>query len=255
MPLQTMSYWIALRPRIVSLSAGSSARNSSGRTSASRTGCGRSRSSSSSSFHSYIGKSTIQQNSKRSLLDQAELASPTLVRAEPGELDETSSARRRRRTPRRRRCQVAELCSAQCLDGSSRRRDCWRSARPTTACRPVGPPRRCSRARAGPRPAPRSSSGRRRRASRRPAPGSPTPPRSRCVLMPREDLEAGAAKIVGDVRHLDRIAQVRLVGAVLAHRLARTECAGTAASPACRRRTPRTRRAAPARPRRTRPPG
>jgi hypothetical protein len=33
-----------------------------------------------------------------------------------------------------------------------------------------------------------------------------------------EDLEARAAEMLGDVLHLDRIAQVRLVGAVLAHR-------------------------------------
>ena len=39
----------------------------------------------SSSFHSYIGKSTIQQNSKRSFCDKAS-SSPTLLRAEPANL-------------------------------------------------------------------------------------------------------------------------------------------------------------------------
>ena len=36
----------------------------------------------------------------------------------------------------------------------------------------------------------------------------------------RKDLEAGAAENLGDVLHLDRIAQVRLVGSVFCHRLA-----------------------------------
>ncbi len=39
----------------------------------------------SSSFHSYIGKSTIQQNSKRSLAIRPS-SSPTLVRAGPANL-------------------------------------------------------------------------------------------------------------------------------------------------------------------------
>ena len=34
-----------------------------------------------------------------------------------------------------------------------------------------------------------------------------------------EDLEAGVAEMLGDVRHLDRVAQVRLVGAVFPHRV------------------------------------
>ncbi len=59
---------------------------------------------------------------------------------------------------------------------------------------------------------------------------------------------------VGDVGDDDGVAQVRLVGAVLQHRVGDRGCVGKRASPACRRRTPRTRRAAPARPRRTRPP-
>ena len=61
-----------------------------------------------------------------------------------------------------------------------------------------------------------------------------------------EDLEAGAGEMLGHLLHLDRVAEVRLVGAVFPHRLARRGCAGTSASPACRRRTPRTRRGSPA---------
>ena len=51
------------------------------------------------------------------------------------------------------------------------------------------------------------------------APGSPTPRASGRCEDAGEDLEAGAAESFGDVLHLDRIAQVRLVGAVFAHRL------------------------------------
>ena len=62
MPLQTMSYWIALRPRMVSLSFGSSARNCSGSMFGIENGLCEKSIFFSSSFHSYIGKSTIQQN-------------------------------------------------------------------------------------------------------------------------------------------------------------------------------------------------
>ena len=63
-----------------------------------------------------------------------------------------------------------------------------------------------------------------------------------------EDLEVGAAEDLGDVGDLERVAQVRLVGAVVAASPRGRGCAGTAAASPCQsRRTPRTRRASPAR--------
>src|SRR5450830_1702940 len=62
-----MSYWIALRPRIFSWSFASSARNSSTPRFGIENGLWEKSIFFSSTFHSYIGKSTIQQNSKRSL--------------------------------------------------------------------------------------------------------------------------------------------------------------------------------------------
>ena len=59
---------------------------------------------------------------------------------------------------------------------------------------------------------------------------------------PREHLEAGAAEMLGDVLHHDRIAQIRLVAAVFAQALPRRESAASSWSPACPWRTPRTRR-------------
>ena len=54
-----------------------------------------------------------------------------------------------------------------------------------------------------------------RRGCRRPAPESPRPRRFGSFDHAREHLEARAAEGLGDVLHLDRIAQVRLVGAIL----------------------------------------
>src|SRR5215469_4709005 len=84
-PLQTMSYWIALMDKIVSRSAGSSARNSSGAMFGMENGLWEKSILFSSSFHSYIGKSTIQQNSKRSFL-MTPSSSPILLRAAPANL-------------------------------------------------------------------------------------------------------------------------------------------------------------------------
>ena len=77
---------------------------------------------------------------------------------------------------------------------------------------------------------------------------------ARLLQEPGEDLEARAAEMLGDDLHLDRVAQVGLVGAVPAASRRGRRCAGTPASPAGRRRSPRRRRASPARsPRRRRP--
>src|SRR5258706_15353627 len=66
-PLQTMSYWKAVMPRIVSRSAGFRDRNFSRVKFGMEKGLCEKSMRFSSSFHSYIGKSTIQQNSKTSL--------------------------------------------------------------------------------------------------------------------------------------------------------------------------------------------
>src|SRR6516164_8129280 len=78
-PLQTMSYWIASIDRILSRSAGSSARNSSTSMFGMENGLWEKSIFFSSSFHSYIGKSTTQQNSKRSLATRPS-SSPNLLR-------------------------------------------------------------------------------------------------------------------------------------------------------------------------------
>src|SRR5262245_1335149 len=84
-PLQTMSYWIALMDKIVSRSAGSSARKSSTAMFGMENGLWEKSILFSSSFHSYIGKSTIQQNSKRSFAIRPS-SSPILPRAAPASL-------------------------------------------------------------------------------------------------------------------------------------------------------------------------
>src|SRR5262249_50327458 len=84
-PLQTMSYWIALMDKIVSRSAGSSARKSSTAMFGMENGLWEKSILFSSSFHSYMGKSTIQQNSKRSLVIRPS-SSPILLRAAPASL-------------------------------------------------------------------------------------------------------------------------------------------------------------------------
>ena len=117
----------------------------------------------SSSFHSYIGKSTIQQNSKWSLSMRFELLADLGARG-TGELHELRPACRRRRTPRRRRRGRADRAIAWCAPG----RCSWRAGRR----RPPRPrARRCSRGPAGLRPAPMNSCGRRRRGCRRPCAG------------------------------------------------------------------------------------
>src|SRR3981081_242661 len=67
-PLQTISYWKAVMPRMVSRSLGSSDKNFSRGKFGMEKGLGEKSMRFSSSFHSYMGKSTIQQNSKTSFL-------------------------------------------------------------------------------------------------------------------------------------------------------------------------------------------
>ena len=139
------------------------------------------------------------------------------------------------------------LCSVGALGGLVHR---W----PQTAARSRPRARRCSRGPAGPRPAPTSSCGRRRRGCRRPARGSPTP--APWVLLDHagEDLEARAAEVLGHVLHLDRVAQVRLVGAVLGDGVVVGDARERRVDRLAACRTPRTARASPARSPRTRRP-
>ncbi len=100
----------------------------------------------SSSFHSNIGKSTIQQNSKRSFVDEVELLADFGARRRP-QISRSSSACRRRRSRRRRRQAQAGRRSAWCAPG----RCSWRAGRR----RPLRlRARRCSQGPAGPRLAP-----------------------------------------------------------------------------------------------------
>ena len=73
-------------PRIVSSSAGSSARNSSRSKFGIEKGLCEKSILFSSSFHSYIGKSTIQQNSKTPFFDESSVHGRCVVRAEPAKL-------------------------------------------------------------------------------------------------------------------------------------------------------------------------
>ncbi len=88
MPLQTMSYWNALMPRIVAWSSGSRAMKASWSKFGIENGLCEKSTRFSSSFHSYIGKSVIQQKANWSLSDKAS-SSPTRMRrlaGEPGRL-------------------------------------------------------------------------------------------------------------------------------------------------------------------------
>src|SRR5262245_65555150 len=84
-PLQTLSSRRAFTDTRLSLSFGSSARSSSTGRFGIENGLWEKSILFSSSFHSYIGKSTIQQNSKRSLA-MTPSSSPILARAGPANL-------------------------------------------------------------------------------------------------------------------------------------------------------------------------
>ena len=136
----------------------------------------------SSSFHSYIGKSTIQQNSKRSLAIRPS-SSPTLVRAGPANLHELL----RLAGDEEHRVADAEPELIGDLLRCAPARCSWRAG-PRRPPRPRA--RRCSRAPAGPRAAPRRSCGRRTRGCRPSAPGSPRPrPWDPAAIMPAKTLK------------------------------------------------------------------
>ena len=184
------------------------------------------------------------------LVDEVELLADPVARL-AGELVELRRPARRRRTPRRRSPRpswsprIASLRSAPIFLATG-----------PGACPPRPRARRCSPAPAGPRSCAQPFM--RSQKARLPppwAPGSPTPRpsdlRRSCAA---NTLKPEPREMLGHLLHLDRIAQVRLVGAIFADRLARRRCAGIPPSPACRRQTPRTPRAAPARPPRRRRP-
>ena len=104
--------------------------------------------------------------------------------------------------------------------------------------------RRCSQVQAGLRPAPTSSCDRRTRGCRRPWARGCAHTRDlggSFSSMPAKILNPEPRKCSETSAMIDRVAQVRLVGAVFADRLVIGECAGRSRrSPACRRRIPRT---------------
>ena len=170
----------------------------------------RSRSSSSSSFHSYIGKSTIQQNAKR-FSSTSFSSSPDLRRA-PGPANLSNFVR------------VAgdEEHRVAVLEAELRRGSRSVALRPEVlgdgpcAAVLVLAPEDVAEARLAFAPAPRRSCG--RRSARLPPPGAGiahTRALRSFSIMPANDLEAGAAEVLGHVRP------------------SRSGCAG----PACRCRT------------------
>ena len=202
----------------------------------------------SSSFHSNIGKSTIQQNSNWSSAIRSSSVADLGAR-EAGELVED------RRVAGDEEGGVACLQAQLLADrlGRAPGRGSWRSGRRRP---PRLRARRCSPGPAGLRPGPSCSSGRRRRGCRRSAPGWPRPrssaSRPGCAANrpkppPRKCSETSCISI--------GLRRSGLSVPYLAMRLAVGDARERIrASPACRRRTPRTRRASRARWRRTRPP-
>ena len=167
----------------------------------------------SSSFHSYIGKSTIQQNSKRFLIDELELAADPGARL-AGELVElvrlAGDEEHRVADPERRAGGGSPRCA--------RRRCSWRSGRR----RPPRPSRRrCSRGPAGPRACAQPFM--RSQKARLPPLGAgmaQTSTLRSSAIMPAKTLKPEPRKCSVTSCMLDRIAQVGLVGAVFADRLA-----------------------------------
>ena len=167
-PLQTMSYWIALMPRmllvVVRIEREELVRRPC---SASRTGCARSRSSSPPRSIRTSGSRRSSRTSNRSLAIRSKLLADLGARG-AGELHEVL----RLAGDEEHRVADAELELLGDLLGALRPDVLGERARR----RPPRPrARRCSRAPAGPRPAPRNSCGRRTRGCRRSAPGSPRP--------------------------------------------------------------------------------
>ena len=242
-----MSYWNALIvERVLRLAAPPA------RPAASRTGCGEKSIFLSSSFHSYIGKSTIQQNLNTSFFDQAELvADPRARRA--GELRRRCPPCRRRRT-RRRRPESRAFATAPLCASAAR----YLAIGPLPAALALAFEDDIAEARRALalRPVVQLVEEAARLRRRRPAPGSRARRRRlRSTCLKTLNVDVVALEDLGHVGDHDRVAQVRLVGAVFQHRFvigdARERRLGHRLAA---RRIPRTRRAAPARSRRTRRP-
>ena len=187
----------------------------------------------SSSFHSNIGKSTIQQISKRSCAIRFS-SSPTLVRAEPANLyeilrlagdEETGVADLEAEL-------IGDLLGALRPDVLGERA---RAALLAFAPEDVAEARLAFALRPGIHAVGESAvaAGRRRNGPDRIAFG---------FQNARENLEAGAAERFADVLHLDRVAQVRLVGAVFADGLGVRDQRKLRRHRSCLCRIPRTRR-------------
>ena len=161
----------------------------------------------SSSIHSNIGKSTIQHRRNSPSAMRSESV-PTLGAGETGELVDGGRVARGEedgvaRLEAELRAHRLGALGAEVLGDRAR----------ALGSRPRA--RRCRPGPAGPRPWPSCPSGRRRRGSRRRGRGWP-----RCGPWgwrqdAGEHAEAAAAEVRRDVLHLDRVAQVGLVGAVL----------------------------------------
>ena len=163
----------------------------------------------SSSFHSYIGKSTIQQNSKRSFVDQLQLLAELGAR-EAGEFPEfVGIAGDKERG-------VAVLQPERKTDrGGALRADVVGERAGALAALAPEDVAETGLALAL-RPRVHAVAERARAAAgRRDRPDLVL----RVFQHPREHLEAGAAEMFRDVLHHDRVAQIRLVGAVFRDRI------------------------------------
>src|SRR6476620_9861688 len=163
---------------------------------------------SSSSFHSYMGKSTTQQNSKRSAAMRPS-SEPSLVRARPAKSTNSLGMPATKKTaspplkPRCSRIALVRTGPRLLAIGAARRLLEADIAHATLAFRD--------------RPGVHAvAEGARASARHRDRPDTRV-----CVHVDHagEQFEAGAAEVLGRVLHLDRVAQVRLVGAVFAQRI------------------------------------
>src|SRR5437879_5503454 len=209
-PLQTMSYWIAFSARILSWSLTSSLRNSSAARLGMENGLWEKSIFFSSSFHSYIGKSTIQQNSKR-VLSRRPSSSPIFVRAAPASFaaEPGLSAAKNKASP----ALTPAFAAIFCCTAAGMNFD--RTFAAVGLVDNVAEPRR---AHVGARPFVELVE---KRARLRRRPRRRDRARDAALLddvLERLELDVVAGKFIAHVGDHDRVAQVRLVGAVFQHR-------------------------------------
>ena len=203
-PLQTMSYWNAL------MVSGSCVFSASSPPCGMLNGLWLKSICPVSSFSSYIGKSVIQQKRNAPFSHQAEFRR------------RAACAPRRRISPPSSALPAAKNTASpgvQAAGGADRLGAVRLQVARDRPLRRRPRRRRCSRGRRRPRPAPSRSACRRSCAAAppRPAPGSRAPrrPRRRCARTGRSPSRRSARVTSADPQ---RIAQVRLVGAVFQHR-------------------------------------